>query len=349
MTDDAGALHLIAEMRELTRTRQYWELERRLLALPRKLLLSEPELGEHLSLAWLHLRKTTEGINYTLELLKETYRQQNTFRCRRLELLASLLFSQAGRLDEGEEAVQRCMLDLDWNQPSKLVAGANNSWGAIRNMKGDWDAAILYMQRALAIYRQIGHRLGIAAVTHNIGLSYRQRGQYEDAENYYLAASVYYSAYGTVEEHAFTQAERSLAVLGLGDIELAEFMARRALESCRRLANRELLCETLRILAIVLRTKGQARDARDLLRESFSYARSCGYIQMKAEVHLELGLVEHDLRNNQTAIRHLLRAQRWFRAMGASEWERRVTEHLRSCGYTAVTQLLASPPDPSLQ
>jgi tetratricopeptide (TPR) repeat protein len=334
-----ASLAVLQELRNLAATRQYWELERRLLSLPEEVLLEEPELGLHLANAWLHLRRTQAAIPLAKKLLKATQAARNESLSRRIHLFLSIYLAREGRLDAAERSVLQCMESGRWDEPTKFVAAANNSLGIIYSMRGQWEMAVPQLMRALAMYGQLGSRLGTASVSHNLGMVHRLRSYYEDSERCFLAASTYYATDGTVEEHVFSESERSLAILGLGDAKLAELMARRALERCRRINNVELLGEALRVVGTILREKGNIEEARKSLGEAYICARLNRNSQLKAEIHVESALLEYEDGRTALADTHFERANNYYRTIGAPALVQWLAKRVQALNQKMAAQL----------
>ena len=74
--------------------------------------------------------------------------------------------------------------DLRQSQSQKLKAHALNRSGKIALHTGDFDSALIYLQDALAITREIGHRSGEGDSLNNISQIYKARGDYDSALDY---------------------------------------------------------------------------------------------------------------------------------------------------------------------
>jgi tetratricopeptide (TPR) repeat protein len=317
MMEIATSLSLLEELRALAAERRYLEIERKLLDLPADDLIDDPEVGLQLVLAWSHLRRTTEALTLTSRLIDQALAVGNNDLALRVELVKSFLLGREGKLHEAERSVKICLERKDSVDCSQFGAAAISSLATILTLRGQWEPAIALFHRALSHYQQLGHSLGVAASHHNLGLANRYCGRLEEAERYFAAASDYYLAEGTVEEHIMAEAERSLAIVGLGDELLAESMIRRSLQACRRIGNRELLAEALRIAGAVLRVCNRPNEARNLLKEGLSLSHRACRKQLQAEIHLELHHLSCKVGRSDAARRHLRRSKRLFEEIGA--------------------------------
>jgi tetratricopeptide (TPR) repeat protein len=328
--DAPVSLALLQELRVLVKQRRYEQVEVIVSALPRIDLLKEPELGFHLATAWLYSRQSAKALTLTEELLDATLKAGNDHLHRRVHLLRSAFFSRQGKLNDAEVAIGYAMEDMRWNEPSSFVAEANNSLGVVLSMRGDWEGAVAQLNRAMTLFKQIGLRRGIGMVNHNLALTLRYWGRYAEAERFFIQANAYFIEEGIAQERAYCEAERSLAMLGLGDLRLAQSMARRSLERCRELGSRELLGESLRIMGIILRESGEIAEAESILREAFGHARALKNLQLQAELHEELALLCGVLGQEGKTRGHAERARRHYARIGAWGYENRLEERLEA-------------------
>jgi tetratricopeptide (TPR) repeat protein len=135
-------------------------------------------------------------------------------RMRSLNLLGVIRFER-GRLGEAEESFAEA-LDLASGLGDSLTAArvCNNLASAI-HLRGRPDAAVGLYRGALLGYQRLGDRRGTAEAYHNLGLMYRQLGEWRNAED----------ATGEALRHAEVVGERGL--LALATTGRAELMVER--------------------------------------------------------------------------------------------------------------------------
>src|SRR5690606_13977592 len=114
------------------------------------------DLGFYLAVAYLHLRRSREGLELTGRLLHTSKSADDTFLTRRIELLRSVFLGREGHLSAAEEAATHCMEGWDWKQQSSFAASATNSLAVVYCLRGEWEAAVPQLQRAQAIYAHVG-------------------------------------------------------------------------------------------------------------------------------------------------------------------------------------------------
>ena len=92
-----------------------------------------------------------------------------------------------------------------------MTARACNNLASIADLQGDAPGALTLYRSALLSYQRLGDRRGTAEAYHNLGIVFRQMGEWTDAE----------SAANQAVRHAETLVERSLlgiAVMGRAEI-----------------------------------------------------------------------------------------------------------------------------------
>ncbi|HVH10160.1 MAG TPA: tetratricopeptide repeat protein [Gemmatimonadales bacterium] len=168
-------------------------------------------------------------------------------------------------------------------------ARCHNNLGIIANLRGDPQAALASYQLALAAYQQAGLVRGIAETHHNIGISWRDLGNYVGA--YAAADEALRLAEHVEDESLATQALAGRAELHLreGDTELAAAELTRATAAYERLRYPAGLAEVWRLQAGVARARGDAVHAVALLRQAAALALEHGSAPILAEIERDLG------------------------------------------------------------
>ncbi len=83
-----------------------------------------------------------------------------------------------GHLTEGRGWLERALANAE-NLPSDVLAQALSGAGILAESQGDYEQAITLHEKALALWRQIGNRLGIAASLTNLGIVADSFGDYD--------------------------------------------------------------------------------------------------------------------------------------------------------------------------
>ena len=165
-----------------------------------------------------------------------------------------------------------------------------NNLGIIANLRSDPQDALASYHLALAAYQQAGLPRGMAETQHNIGISWRDVGDYARA----LAAAE--EAVRLAEQQVRDEALSALAIAGRaevhllqGDAELAAAELALAGAAYERLRHPVGLAEVWRLQAGVARARGDTPGAAALLQRAAELARGQGSAHTLAEIERDLG------------------------------------------------------------
>lgn len=200
-----------------------------------------------------------------------------------------------------------------------------NNLGIIANLRGDPHAALASYQLALAAYQQAGWVRGMAETQHNIGISWRDVGDYARA----LAAAE--EAVRLAERQVRDEALAAQAVVGraelhllAGDAELAGAELALAAATYERLRHPVGLAEVWRLQAGVARAGGDLAGATALLSRASELARGQGSAHTLAEIERDLGAALAAAGDHTGAKAARERAAALYRRLGAVKSAREI-------------------------
>ena len=198
-----------------------------------------------------------------------------------------------------------------------------NNLGIIANLRGDALGALANYQLALAAYQQAGLVRGMAETQHNIGISWRDLGDYRRA----LASAE--EATRLAEQQVRDDALSAQAITGRaelhllqGDIELAAAELALAAAAYQRLQHPVGLAEVWRLQAGVARAQGDLGQAARTLRQAAELARQQGSAHTLAEIERDLGgalEATHDVASARAARQRAVDLYRRLGALKAAE------------------------------
>jgi tetratricopeptide (TPR) repeat protein len=199
---------------------------------------------------------------------------------------------ERGDADAAEEHIAAALELARSLEDHGAQARCLNNLGIIANLRGDPRAAQASYQLSLAAYQQAGLVRGMAETQHNIGISWRDLGDYGRA----LAAAdeaVRLADQQVRDEALSAQAIAGRAELHLlqGDAELASAELGLAAAAYERLQSPVGLAEVWRLQAGVARARGDLPGAAALLSRAAAMARGQGSAHTLAEIERDLGAV----------------------------------------------------------
>ena len=92
-----------------------------------------------------------------------------------------LLYHAKGEWERAIEYLERSLAILEKEGNEVEMANTYNSLGSVYQNKGEWERAIEYYERSLAIDEKVGDEHGMAPTLNNLGLVYQARGEWEQA------------------------------------------------------------------------------------------------------------------------------------------------------------------------
>ena len=194
-----------------------------------------------------------------------------------------------GDVDQAEDRFAEALMLARALQDDTAEARCLNNLGIIAFLRGDPGAALANYQLALAAYQQAGVVRGIAETHHNIGISWRERGDYrqalEAAEQAVRLARELQD--DTLLGLALTG--RAETHLVMGDAALAAAELVRAAEAYHRVQFEAGLPEVWRLQAGVARARGDTAGAIALLEQAAEVATRHASAEALAAVERDLG------------------------------------------------------------
>lgn len=164
-----------------------------------------------------------------------------------------------------------------------LTARATNNLGAIDALHGDADRAIAAYQLAIPAYQRMGHTQGLAESWHNLGISYRVRGELNAADEAERRAIEYANEVGNARLAAMAQVGRAEISLRRGDFVWSRLAASRAASVFATEPDFLLQSDALRVVADAGDRLGQATEADLAMSQALQLARSHGHRMQEAQ------------------------------------------------------------------
>lgn len=172
--------------------------------------------------------------------------------------------------DRFAAAFHMAQLDAD----SLLTARATNNLGLIAALRGDADSAIASYQRAITAYQRMGHSQGLAESWHNLGISYRIRGELNAADDAELRAIEFATEATNPRLVAMAQVGRAEISLRRDDAAWARATAQRAASVFAALPDFLLQADALRVHADASDRLGLRDDADDSFARALELSRA---------------------------------------------------------------------------
>jgi predicted ATPase/class 3 adenylate cyclase len=200
-----------------------------------------------------------------------------------------------GHFGEGRGWLGRALAGSGAGATTKAArAQALRGAGVLAWAQGDYGPAAALLADALALYRELGDRRGIALTVGTLGAVAQEQGEHERAAALHAESLAAYRELG--DKHRIARALGNLGVVarGAGDYARAAALHAESLALARELGDRRGVAATLANLAVVARERGDLGRAARLLEESLALHRELGDRRGVAPTLVNLGLVARD-------------------------------------------------------
>lgn len=192
---------------------------------PEPILLEEPELAMLLLYARAH-RFDAEGAAALIDVMREPSRQWTDGRLQRRFLnFQGIVCLRLGQLDEAVALLKRLEHLSIAADDAATLQWATGNLGIISDMRCDHAEALLYYQRSLACQLRSPEQRWFSVIHHSLGMTYRQLGFFAESQSHFEQALRLPRS-----EAENVDLERALLMHDMGELEVAEALARRALE-----------------------------------------------------------------------------------------------------------------------
>jgi predicted ATPase/DNA-binding SARP family transcriptional activator len=178
--------------------------------------------------------------------------------------------------------------------PSGYRARALYGSGRLAQLQCDYEAAVLRLDAALTLYRELADSAGIASCLQALGSVAREQGRYDQSAELHAESLALAEAAGDAWAAASAHSYLGFVSWLRGDLDRAVTECTRALAMFRALADVEGTAWSLISLGVAARYRNDARAAAALLGESLELSRSIGFREGIAWCEEQLGLVALD-------------------------------------------------------
>ena len=308
------------QARRLYEQRAYAELVELLGALDQAELLQAPQLGFWLADA----RRRTGQAQPALALTRALKAPARRAGLPRLVLdllnLEGMLCFETGDVAGAELCWRELLEQASRVQLAEFIARANNNLGIIYTVHVRPFEAISCYERAIAAYRTLGLRRGIAQSCQNLGITYRELGHADQADSNFVHALHYAQQDGSTDEMARAEQERALGIyLARRDARLARVTAQRALQKFEALRDPVGYSDTLRVMAMIELGERNYDAAEEHVHRALEQA-PAGHRLLEAELLEVLAGIQRARGEEQDAVEARQRAAALFEQLGVQPW-----------------------------
>ncbi len=200
--------------------------------------------------------------------------------------------------------------------PPDQLGYAQNGLGLMLIASGDRARAQVLFEQALALFRQLGGKLGIAISTGSLGHLTALRGEYARADTLLRESLALHQELGNSVSVALVYNFLGQIPLSQGDNDAAARLFSQGLDAARRVPDRFPLLISLYDLALANQARDDLDGAAELLREGLSVASDAGDEACVGYYLQRLAGVARQRQDPERAVRLLAAADALLRAAG---------------------------------
>jgi tetratricopeptide (TPR) repeat protein len=237
-------------------------------------------------------------------------------RMRALNLLGVIGFER-GHLAEAERRLTEALSIAYRLEDSLVAARACNNLASVIHLRGRPDEAIGLYRGALLSYQRLGDRRGTAETYHNLGLTYRQRADFDEAEKAVTQAVRHAESVGEPTLMALTSGGRAELRIDQGDSALALTELDRASRMAELAGDLIGVAELRRIRAVAAWRGDRFEDALEEAEAGRRIAEEHDVALLRAECSALAALANRALGRTAQAETRRAEAVEVFGALGA--------------------------------
>jgi tetratricopeptide (TPR) repeat protein len=237
-------------------------------------------------------------------------------RMRAMNLLGAIAFEH-GRLEEAERCFGEALELARVLEDARVAAHASNNLASVAHLRNRSDLALSLYRIALLGYQRIGDRRGTAQTYHNLGLTFRQQRDWDDAESAAFQAVRHAEEVGEGSLLALAVMGRAEIHLDRGELTLARQELLRAEQLAQGAHDEVGIAEVGRLRALLTLREGRPAEAMALALASRGIAERLGILQLRAECAGVAAAACRQLGRTTDAEHHLAEAREIFQRLGA--------------------------------
>lgn len=299
---------LRAETRRMVATEAWAELNALLIA-NESVARSHPELVRLLGEGLIRVGRAREARDWLAGALPDLQRTDDRLSLRMATVLSGAAHLELGELDPARRAFEATLELARYDRDEALIARAMNNLGIVANIEGRWDDAIALYTLAVTLHQRNGDRRGLAECYHNMAITYRDRGELGEADEWERRSAEYAREAEQERLLALSRLGRAEIALRRRDFALAATTARRLALEFERIGDRIRAADAIRLEGVAstgLRHFGRARALLDralqLSREIGALLNVAETLRARAELEEAMGRVDEAVADARSAI-----------------------------------------------
>jgi serine phosphatase RsbU (regulator of sigma subunit)/tetratricopeptide (TPR) repeat protein len=187
----------------------------------------------------------------------------------------------------------------------KYKTSALNIQGITYYFKGDYDNAIIYYTKSLALFTEIGNKRGMGAAMNNIGVVYLDKGDYVNAIEYFMGSLKIEESIGNKEGVANSYNNIGVIYRDQGEDDKAIEFYKKAIEIHNETDDEEGMAHALNNMGVIYLNQDKLELSLDFFKRALPLSEQINDLKGVALILHNIGIIYYDLENYDRATEYL--------------------------------------------
>jgi len=217
------------------------------------------------------------------------------------QIISNLIESSINHRDSSKNiSVQICEKAIklaEKEQADSLLALAFKTQGVNYYYAKDFDSCMLYWEKALVIFKELGNMIEAGKVLGNIGVIYKRKGEYDKTIDYYLKEINVFSSINYTKGLSSIYTNLGGLFVTLEEFEKAENNFQKALVIADQNNNDGEKVNALNNLGVLYEKQDKLEEALKTYEKSLSLVVNSGNSVMKSRLYLNIGIIHRRMKD----------------------------------------------------
>ncbi|MEJ2194893.1 MAG: tetratricopeptide repeat protein [Ignavibacteriaceae bacterium] len=260
--------------------------------------------------------RSLQAISDAAKLYKENYDSSGMAKC--YNLMGSI-YGERGDMDKAKYYFLESLSLVNTDTETELIANLHTNLGVIDNIQGNVHNGIKKLNKALIIFKKLGHHNRIAEVCHNIGMMYFESGDNESSvkaldEGIEIAKRGHF-----ISALCLLYVAKSEVFISKEDINSAAVFAEKAFEISHDVDDKLAVADIYRVKGIIERYSKNYKLSESYLFDSLRINESLQNRRNIADTSLELAILYKEIENPKNKTFYLGTAQDYYKQIDDSQ------------------------------
>tara|TARA_R110001583_G_scaffold39881_1_gene127738 strand:- start:4538 stop:6439 length:1902 start_codon:yes stop_codon:yes gene_type:complete len=211
------------------------------------------------------------------------------------QIISNLIESSVSYRDSSKnisvEICEKAIKLAEKEQADSLLALAFKTQGVNYYYARDFDSCMLYWEKSLVIFKELGNMIQVGKTLGNIGVIYRKRGEYSKALEYYLKEIEIFSDINHTAGLSSIYINMGYIAVSMDNYERAEGYYSSGLKLAEDIDNISDQISALNNLGVIYEKQNKFEQALKSYKKSLKIVLNTGNCTMESRLYLNIGII----------------------------------------------------------